>query len=100
MTTPQPQAQPQPTNTNAIISLVLGIIGIIFCAGILAPIAWYLGAQAENQIDASAGLQGGRGIATAGKIIGIIGTVLFVIWLVITIIVLIAGGSFLFIHNN
>ena len=75
MTTPQPQAQPQPTNTNAIVSLVLGIIGIIFCGGILAPIAWYLGAQAENQIDASGGAEGGRGIATAGKILGIIGTV-------------------------
>jgi hypothetical protein len=100
MTTPQPQAQPQPTNTNAIISLVLGIVGIFLCGGILCPVAWYLGARAEQEIDASGGAVGGRGIATAGKIIGIIGTVLFLIWLVITIIVLIAGGSFLFIHNN
>jgi len=100
MTTPQPQAQPQPTNTNAIISLVLGIVGIFLCGGILCPVAWYLGARAEQEIDASGGAVGGRGIATAGKIIGIIGTVLFLIWLVIAIIVLIAGGSFLFIHNN
>jgi hypothetical protein len=99
MTTPQPQAQPQPTNSNAVISLVLGIIGIIFCAGVLAPIAWYLGAQAENQIDASGGAEGGRGIATAGKILGIIGTVYLVVWLVIVIIALIAGTSVWFINN-
>ena len=39
MTTPQPQAQPQPTNTNAIISLVLAIVGIFLCGGILCPVA-------------------------------------------------------------
>jgi Domain of unknown function (DUF4190) len=99
MTTPQPAAQPQPTNSNAVISLVVGIVGIFFCGGILCPIAWYLGAQAEQQIDASGGAEGGRGIATAGKIIGIIGTVLFLIWLVIVIIALIAGTSVWFIND-
>jgi hypothetical protein len=100
MTTPQPQAQPQPTSTNAIISLVLAIVGLFLCGGILCPVAWYLGVRAEQEVDASGGALGGRGIATAGKIIGIIGTILFIIWLAITIIVLIAGGSFLFVHNN
>ena len=99
MTTPPPQAQPQPTNTNAVISLVLGIVGIFLCGGILSPLAWYLGARAETEIDASGGAVGGRGVATAGKIIGIIGTVLFLIWLVIVIIALIAGTSVWFVND-
>ena len=100
MTTPPPQAQPQPTSTNAIISLVLGIIGILLCGGILSPVAWFLGNRAESEIDASGGALGGRGMATAGKILGIIGTVLLVLWLVITIVTLIVGGSFLFVHKS
>jgi hypothetical protein len=42
----------------------------------MAPFAWYLGVKAEREIDASAGTLSGRGEATAGKVLGIVGTVL------------------------
>jgi hypothetical protein len=100
MTTPPPYAQPQPNAPNAVLSLVLGIAGLFFCGGLLCPLAWYFGKQAEDAVDASGGALGGRGIATAGKILGIIGTVFFVIWFVIFIITLIVGSSFLFINND
>ena len=76
---------------NAVLSLVLGIIGVVLCS-LCAPFAWKLGKEAEAAVDASGGTLGGRGLATAGKILGIIGTVLLVIG-VLVLIVLLAGSG-------
>jgi hypothetical protein len=70
-----------PKHTDATTSMVLGIVAVagMFVCGIpvlIAPFAWYLGAKAVREIDASAGTLSGRGEATAGKILGIVGTVL------------------------
>lgn len=64
--------------SNAVTSLVLGILGIVLCP-LLGPVAWSLGRKGEQEIDSSGGAVGGRGMATAGKILGIIGTVLILI---------------------
>jgi hypothetical protein len=76
---------------GAIAALVLGIIGIIFCP-LCAPVAWALGQKAERLVDASGRTLGGRGEATAGKVLGMIGTALMVIG-IIALIALIAFGS-------
>jgi uncharacterized membrane protein YjgN (DUF898 family) len=74
-----------PTHPSATTSMVLGIIGlvsIVVCAGvllILSPFAWALGAKAVREIDASPGSYSGRDRAQAGKILGIIGSVLLVL---------------------
>lgn len=73
--------QPAGTAPRATASLVLGIVGIVLCP-ICAPIAWAIGHSAEGEIDASRGMLGGRGLATAGKITGIIGTVLLILYVV------------------
>jgi len=65
---------------RATTSLVLGIIGIL-CCGPCAPIAWYLGQQELAAIRAGTSSVAGQGLASAGKILGIIGTVLFVLTL-------------------
>ena len=70
-----------PKHTDATTSMVLGIVAVagMFVCGIpvlMAPFAWYLGAKAEREIDTSAGALSGRGEATAGKVLGIVGTVL------------------------
>jgi hypothetical protein len=75
---------------GAITSLVLGIIGIVVCQ-LCAPFAWAMGRKAERLVDASGGTLGGRGEATAGKILGIIGTV-FLILIVLFIFAIIAFG--------
>jgi uncharacterized membrane protein YjgN (DUF898 family) len=81
----------QPENApNAVLSLVLGILGIVLCQ-LVAPFAWQLGKKAEAAVDASGGTLGGRGLATAGKILGIIGTVLLVLGVLVVIIVVIVG---------
>ena len=74
------------------LSLVLGILGLVVCS-ICAPFAWKLGKDAEAAVDASGGMLGGRGMATAGKILGIIGTVLMAIFIIIIIIVILGAAA-------
>ena len=75
-------------NSKAIWALVLGILGLL-CCGLLGIPAIILGKQAQNEIDASGGMQQGRGMATAGFILGI----LAVIGLVVVAILTITGNS-------
>ncbi len=88
MSTPPPVWPPQPgvpspygtpqSNGNATLILVLGILSIVFvCLGfILGPIAWIMGntALASGTVDPS---QAGQ--VSAGRICGIIGTILSVL---------------------
>ena len=90
-----------PNHGGALASMVVGIVGLVLaCAygfGLLAsPVAWYLGSKSMKEIDASQGRLGGRGMAQAGKIMGIIGTVLLAILLVVVmvgVILLVATSS-------
>lgn len=70
--------QQQSASTQAITSLVLGILGI-FCCGLLAPVAWYLGSQEVKAISEGRSPIAGEGLAKAGMIMGIIGTILLVL---------------------
>jgi hypothetical protein len=71
-----PYAQPAPTPGKAIAALVCGILGITMCGCFpLGIVAWVLGKQAEREILASGGALQGEGIAKAGWITGIIGTI-------------------------
>ena len=74
-----PGAGPQ-QSSKATLILVLGILGIV-CCGLLAPVAWYLGNEELKGIDAGRLSEANRGMANAGKILGIIGTVLLVLGL-------------------
>ena len=74
---------------GAITALVLGILGIVLCQ-LCAPFAWSLGRKAERQVDASGGTLGGRGEATAGKILGIIGTI-FLGLIILFVIIFVIG---------
>lgn len=77
--TPGPRAV-YPENSQAGLSLVFSLIGLIF--PILSPIGWYFAQKEITGIDSGRRDPSNRGNATAGKVLGIIGT----IWLVITII--------------
>lgn len=73
-----------PTDGLAVASMVLGILGLLgLCAyglgGVLSPVALVLGRMSMKKIDASQGQVGGRGFAQAGFIMGIIGTIIFVL---------------------
>jgi len=93
---PPPYGQPQgfppvayaPDHPRATTSLVLGILGIVVC-GVIAPFAWWVGRRTVAEIDASQGQLGGRGAAQTGYVLGVIGSallglalLLLVVWLV------------------
>ncbi len=70
---------PAASPVNGTVPLVLGILGVVLC-GLLAPVAWVLGDNALRTLDAAPHLdQSPRGTALAGKVLGIIGTVLLVL---------------------
>lgn len=75
MSEPVTPPPPPPTSSNRpIVSLVLGIIGLV-CCPIAAPIAWVVGKQELAAIASGGSPASGEGLARAGMIIGIIGTV-------------------------
>jgi hypothetical protein len=69
---PAPVAATTPRTTNglAIAAMVLGIVWIYWLGSILALIFGYI---AKGQINASAGRQGGKGMAIAGIVLGWVG---------------------------
>jgi tetratricopeptide (TPR) repeat protein len=70
---------PPVSPVNGTVPLVLGILGIVLC-GLLAPVAWVLGDNALRALDTTPHLdQSQRGTALAGKVLGIIGTVLMIL---------------------
>ena len=77
---------------GAVAALVLGILGILVCP-LLGPFAWVYGRKGERAVDASGGVLGGRGLATAGKILGIVGTLLIVLLLVALLFLVAGSGS-------
>jgi hypothetical protein len=81
MATHVPSAAEKPSS-QAVTALVLGILGVVQCCPLLAPIAWYLGNQELRSIREGRSSAAGQGVAQAGMILGIIGTVLLVFWLI------------------
>jgi hypothetical protein len=69
-------------NSDATVSLVLGLVGLCTFLLLASPFAWWLGARALAEIDATPGVYNNRGMAVAGKITGIIGTVLLAFFVV------------------
>jgi hypothetical protein len=76
----RPQAK---ANSTATAALVFGIVGLLI--GILSVPALVLGYSARGQIDRSGGAQGGRGMAVTGIVLGWIGVVFWVIWLILLV---------------
>jgi hypothetical protein len=68
-------------SSRAITALILGIVRII-CCPLVAPIAWYLGAQEGKAVASGAAPAAGEGLAKAGMILGIIGTVFLALWVI------------------
>ena len=81
-----------PNDSQATLSLVLGIIGVL-CCGLLAPVALFIGNSSRRRIQASGGALGGYGLATAGFVLGIIGTIFLAIGVIIVIVRIIEAAS-------
>jgi hypothetical protein len=70
--------------------LVLGILGLIIC-GPLAIVAWVLGTNDLKEMAAGTMDPAGRGTTQAGKICGIIGTILLIIGVIIAALFFLFG---------
>lgn len=92
-----PYGQPyQPggqTSTKAIVALVLGIVSFFVCGLILSIPAIILAQSARREIDASGGRIGGRGLATAGFVLGIINLVLSVLAIIFVLLFVVGSGT-------
>jgi hypothetical protein len=73
--------------------LVLGILGLVVCQ-VLGPFAWVMGNRELEAIDAGRRPPENRGTANAGRVLGIVGTVLLALVPIFIIIIVVAGVSF------
>lgn len=92
---PQPAygQPPGETHTPATISLILGVLSLV-CLGFLSGIpAMILGRKASKEIAASQGRLGGGGLATAGFVTGLIGTILSIIGLILFVVLVVIGNE-------
>ena len=71
--------------------LVLGILGLVLGCFPLSIVAWVMGSGDLKEMDAGAIDPSGRSMTNAGKICGIIGTILAVIGVLIGIGVVMLG---------
>lgn len=72
-------AGPVRANVNGVLILVFGILGLFPCCPILAPAAWVLGNQSLRVLNQPLVDQSERGLVTAGRVMGIIGTVMLLL---------------------
>ncbi len=93
-----PPGAVQESNGLAVAALVTGILGLLgncFCfGGLLSPVAIVVGWIGKNRADRSDGRVGGRGMAVAGIVLGIVGTVLLIAWIVFFTWAIVAGEDF------
>lgn len=73
--------------------LVLGILSLVFC-GLLGPLAWYMGNGAKREMDSQPGVTWtNRGSVTAGRICGMIATILILATIALVILVVALGAD-------
>lgn len=75
MNMPTSDAPPQASSSRATTALVLGIVGIV-CCQLCGPFAWWMGKQEIDAIRAGSVPASNEGMAKAGMILGIVGTIL------------------------
>ena len=80
------------TDGMAVASLVCGIVSFVMCLGGFTGIAAIiLGILSRKKIDQSGGALTGRGMATAGLVLGIIAVALTVLFVVLIVILAATG---------
>jgi len=70
-----------PQDSQATTVLVLGILSLVLCQ-FLGPFAWVMGNKELDAIDAGERPPENRGTAQAGKVLGIISTVMLIVGVV------------------
>lgn len=79
--------------------LVLGILSLVICAP-LGIFAWIMGGGDLKQMDAGAMDPNGRSLTSAGRICGIIGTLLLALGVLFAIVMMALGIGFLSLSHH
>jgi hypothetical protein len=82
-----------PTDSQATVSLVLGILSLFCCGIVLGPVAIFMANASRRKIQAGGGAIGGAGLASAGLVLGIVGTVLWVLGILFYVLVFVVSRS-------
>ncbi|MCL1898062.1 MAG: hypothetical protein FWG16_04500 [Micrococcales bacterium] len=85
---PQTPLAPHPKGTTV---LVMGILGLVVFSP-LAIVAWVMGNGVKRDMEASPGRYLPSSSATAGRILGIVGTIIFAVASVV-VVILVATGN-------
>lgn len=83
-----------PNSGKATTSLVLGIISLVACGLLLGIPAMIVARQAKREIRESGGRIGGDGLATAGFVTGLIGTIWSLLAFLLVVALFAFGGVF------
>lgn len=90
-----PGGRPDSSATTAMVLGIIGVAGGLACylPLLLSPFALFMGLASKKRIDASNGALTGRGSAQAGFILGIIGTVILALGILLIVVIVIIGVS-------
>jgi hypothetical protein len=89
-----PYGQPMQRDSSlAIVSLVMGIAGLIILPFICSIVAVITGHNAMNEIKKSNGMIKGQGMATAGMVMGYIGIGFFVLGVIVIVVLTLLGPA-------
>ena len=83
---------PAPNHPQAVTAFVLGLVGLVVCTPVGIG-GLVIGGRVRKEIDAAPGQYSGRGLATAGWVLGIISVVLLAL-AVVFVIIGVAAGAF------
>ena len=83
------ESRSYPESSNATTVLVLGVVGLFF--NVLSPFAWWLGNEEIKAIDAGKRAPENRSVANDGRVLGIIGSVLLAIGILVFVVLLVVG---------
>lgn len=77
---------------RGVMILILGILGLVVCfpCGI---VAWFMGKADLEGMDAGTVDPDGRGLVNAGRIIGLIGAILGLLWLLFVVFGIVLAGA-------
>lgn len=93
---PPPAGVQEQNKTLAMVALVLGILAILPCCGFLSGIpAVIVGFIARSRANSDPANYGGGGLALAGIILGIAGTIIWGAVLILQIVLIVGGGGVL-----
>lgn len=93
---PYPTGQPYPTaplmtDDKAVWALVTAVGGYFLCPIILHIVAWVLANQSLATIRSSGGRIGGEGVASAARVLAIVGLVLYGVAILLVVLLILVG---------